>query len=300
MPQGPTASYPASDYPQQWHTMPSNSRTSSHNLLYDPDPPRYETSTVSYVTSSGTSGASVPNVAAEGSSIFPGLSPLVTHLPAHGGNRTLPDPVTIHSSFDSSTSSVHGSSGDAGLYQHHLDTGTTSQGSVCSASQDASCTTSNHTVSTASSPSETPEMPSSSFAYIPMSRTSPSASSENPSGFHSLDASTTSCNVVGTYTASPPSTSSNRHRPLRNLNSPFGGYRGSHAPPDGRALDARHAIRNRAVYDPHRRPPNIFQPQPRRSPSYDLLKGAFEGSGKHPAKVGKSGGGHGRKNDGKR
>ena len=287
MSQESTERYPASEYPQQWHPMPSNGRISSHNLLYDPDPPRYENSTVSYVTSSSTS---VPNVAAEGSSIFPGLSSLVTHLPAHGGNRTLPDPMNIHSSFDSSNGSVQGSDGDAGLYQQHVDTGT-SQGSVCSASQKTSCATS-HTVSTASSPSETPEMPS--FAYVPMSQTSPSACREIISGFRSMDASTTS--NVGNYTAHPSSTSNSQ---LRSVNSSFDGYggnRGSRAP--DRALDPGMAIRNGGIYDPHGRP-RILQPQPRREPSYDLLKGLFEVSGKHPAKVSKSSG-HGRKPDGKR
>ena len=237
---------------------------------------------MSYMTSSSTS---VPSVAAEGSSLFPGLSPLVTHLPAHGGNRTLPAPMTIHSSFDS-----QGSSGDGGSYQQHMDTGA-SQGSVCSASQDSSCATS-HSVNTTSSSSVSPEMPS--FAYVPMGQASQCTSSQSTSGFQALDTSSTS--MVGSYSTSPPCTS-NSH--FRGLNPPFDAYgrhRGSHAP--DRALESGMAIRNGGVYDPHGRP-RILQPQPRRSPSYDLLNGSFEESGQHPAKVAKSSG-HGRKPDGKR
>ena len=287
MSQGPTPNYPAIDYSQQWHPLPSGNRHSSNAQLYDQDQQRYETSTVSYVTSSSTS---VPNVAAEGSSIFPGLSPLVTNLPAHGGNRTLPDPMTIHSSFDSSNGSMQGSHGDTGLYQQHLETGT-SQGSVNSTSQGAFSAT-DQTSSTSSSPSETQEMPT--CAYIPMAQTSPSASREITSGFRSMATSNTS--NASSYAVSPTSASNSQ---LPSLNSPINGYsghRGSHA--SDRALDAGMAIRNGTVYDPHGRP-RILQPHPQRSPSYDLLKGPFEGSRKHSGKVHKSSC-HGRKPDGKR
>ena len=284
--QGPTSNYPAFDYSQQWHQLPPNSRTPSHNLLFDQDSPRYETSTSSYVPSSCTS---VPNVAAEGTSIFPGLSPLVTHLPAHGGNRTLPDPMAIHSSFDSSNGSMQGNNGDADLYQQHLEMGT-SHGSVNSASQDMSAA--DQASSTTSSPSETQEMPS--FGCIPMTQTAASASIENTSGFRSMDAS--SISHTDSYAASPTSASRNH---LPSLNSPYDGYSGhrvSHA--RNRALEPGMAVRNGSVYDPHGRP-RILQPQPRRSPSYDLLKSSFEGSGKYSAKVLRQSG-HGRKPDGKR
>ena len=287
MSQGPTPNYPALEY-SQWNPMPSSGRPASHNLLYELDAPRYETSTVSYVTSSSSS---VPNVAAEGSSIFPGLSPLVTNLPAHGGNRTLPDPMNIHSSFDSSNGSMQGSDGDVGLYQQHLETGN-SQESVSSASQDAISATGQTSSTASSSPSETPEMPT--FSYIPMPQTSPGASSENTTGFHTMETSATSS--VGSYAASPTSASNSQ---LPSLNPPFngyGGHRGSHA--SDRALEPGMAIRNGNVYDPHGRP-RILQPQPRRSPSYDLLKGSFEGSGKPTANVLKPSG-HGRRSDGKR
>lgn len=274
--QAPTSNYPALDYSQQWNQLHSSSRPTSQTPLYDQSPSRYETSAVSYVTSTGTS---VPNVVAEGSSIFPGLSPLVTHLPAHGGNRTLPDPMSIHS-FDSSSVSMQGSDGDAGLYQQHLET-STSHGSVSSASHEAISATGQGSSTSSSSPSENQE--TSTFTYIPMSHTSPNASNENTSDFHSIDSSTTS--NIGSYAASPTSAiQSNQHSSSQppSLNSPFngyGGHRSSQAP--DRVLDSGMAIRNGNVYDPHGRP-RILQPQPRRSPSYDLLKGSFEGSGKHP------------------
>lgn len=289
MSQAPTPTYPTLDYSQQWNPLPSNGRPTSHTLPYDQDPSRYETSTVSYT------GASVSNVAAEGSSIFPGLSPLVTHLPAHSGNRTLPVPMSINSSFDSSSGSMQGSEGGAGLYQQHLETGT-SQGSVSSASQDAVSATGHGSSTSSSSPSETQEI--STLCYIPMAHTSPSASSENTSCFQSMDSSTTS--NVGSYAASPTSaiqSSQHSNNQLPSLNSPFDGYgahRGSRAPD----RDSGVATRNGNVYDPHGHP-RILQPQPRRSPSNQLLKGSFEGSGKHPAKVLKSNG-HGRRPDGKR
>ena len=288
MSQGPTPTYSALDYSQQWNPIPPNGRPTSHNILYEQDPSRYETSTVSYMTSSGTS---IPNVAAERPSIFPGLSPLVTNLPAHGGNRTLPDPMNIHSSFDSSNGSVQGSDGDAGLYQQHLETGT-SQESVSSVSQDAISAAGQSSSTPSSSPSETQEMPT--FPYIPMTQTSPNAPSENASGFHAMDTSTTS--NVGSFTTSPNSASNSQ---LPSLSSPFNGYvghRGTHMP--DRALEPGMAIRNGNVYDPHGRP-RILQPQPRRSPSYDLLKGSFEGSGKPTGKVLKPNG-QGRRPDGKR
>ena len=294
MSQAPSPNYSAPDYSQQWNPLPSHGRPTSHTLLYEQDPTRYETSTVSYMTSTG---ASVPNVAAEGSSVFPGLSPLVTHLPAHGGNRTLPDP---HSSFDSSNGSIQGSDGEVGLYQQHLQTGP-SHRSVSSASQDAINATGQSSSTSSSSPSENQEM--STFGYISMAQTSPSVSCETTSGFHSMDASNT--NNVGSFAASPTSAiQSSRHSTsqLPSLNSPFdgyGGHRGPNAPdraPD-RAPESGMAIRNGHVYDPHGRP-RILQPQPRRSPSYDLLKGSFEGSGKHHAKVLKANV-HGRRPDGK-
>lgn len=293
MSQAPTPIYPTLDYAQQWNPLPSNGRPTSHTLLYDQDPLRYETSTVSYMASTGTS---VPNVAAEGSPIFPGLSPLVNHLPAYGGNRTLPDPMSIHSSFDASNGSIQGNDEDPTLYQQHLETGT-SQGSVSSASQDAINATGQGSNTSSSCPSETQEM--STLSSLDMTHTSPSASSENTSGFHSIDNSTT--NNVGSYAASPTlAMQSNQHSnsQLPSLNSPFdgnGGHRGSHVPE--RPLDSGMAIRNGSVYDPHGRP-RILQPQPRRSPSYDLLNGSFEGGGKHPAKVLKSNG-HGRRPGGK-
>ena len=288
MSQGPTPTYSALDYSQQWNPIPPTGRPTSHNILYEQDPSRYESSTVSYLTSSGTS---IPNVAAERHSIFPGLSPLVTNLPAHSGNRTLPAPMNIHSSFDSSSGSVQGSDGDAGLYQQHLETGT-SQESVSSVSQDAISAAGQSSSTPSSSPSETQEMPA--FPYIPMTQTSQNVPSENASGFHAMDTSTTS--NVGSFSTSPNSASNSQ---LPSLSSPFNGYvghRGTHM--SDRALEPGMAIRNGSVYDPHGRP-RIIQPQPRRSPSYDLLKGSFEGSGKPTGKVLKPNG-HGRRPDGKR
>ena len=285
MSQAPTPSYAALDY--SWNALPSNGRPTSHNILYEQDPSRYETSTVSYITSSSPS---IPNVAAERPSIFPGLSPLATNLPAHGGNRTLPVPMNIQSSFDSSNGSVQGTDGDAGLYQQHLETGT-SQESVSSVSQDAISAAGQSSSTPSSSPSETHEM--SAFPYIPMTQTSPDAPSENASGFHAMDASTTS--NVGSFTSSNSASNSQ----LPSLNSPYNsydGHRGTHMPE--RVLEPGMAIRNGNVYDPHGRP-RILQPQPRRSPSYDLLKGSFEGSGKPTGKVLKPNG-HGRRPDGKR
>ena len=292
--QGPTPSYSALEYPQQWQSFSSHGRPTSHGLLYDQDPSRYETSTVSYMTSTGTS---VPNVAAEGSSIFPGLSPLVSHLPAHGGNRTLPYPMSMQPSFDSSNGSIQAGDGTAGLYQQHLEIAT-SQGSVSSASQDAISATGQGSSTSSSSPSETQE--NSTFSYTPITHRSPSGSGENALSFHSVGISTTN-NIDNYTTDSMSSIRSNQHAnsELPSLNSTFdgyGGHRGSH-PPD-RTLESGMAIRNGNVYDPHGRP-RILQPQPRRSPSYDLLKGSFEGSDQHPAKVRKSSG-HGRRSDGKR
>ena len=238
------------------------------------------------MTSSSTSN---PNVAAERPSTFPGLSPLVTNLPAHGGNRILPRPM-IHSSFDSSNGSVQGSNGDAGLYQQHLETGT-SQDSVSSVSQDAISAAGQSSSTPSSSPSETQEVPT--FPYIPMTRTSPDAPSENASDFHAIDTSTTS--NVGSFTSSNSASNSQ----LPSLSSPFNsyvGHSGTHMP--DRALEPGMAIRSGSVYDPHGHA-RILQPQPRRSPSYDLLKGSFEGSGKPTGKVLKPNG-HGRRPDGKR
>ena len=292
--QGHTPSYSALEYPQQWDSFSSHGRPNSHGLLYDQDPSRYESSTVSYMTSTGTS---VPNVAAEGSSIFPGLSPLVSHLPAHGGNRTLPYPISIQPSFDSSNGSIQAGDGSAGLYQQHLETAT-SQGSVSSASQDAISAIGQGSSTSSSSPSETQE--NSTFSYTPIAHRSPSGPGENPLGFHSVGISTTS-NIDGYPTDFISSIQSNQraNSELPRLNATFdgyGGHRGSH-PPD-RTLESGMSIRNGNVYDAHGRP-RILQPQPRRSPSYDLLKSSFEGSDQHPAKVRKSSG-HGRRSDGKR
>ena len=242
-----------------------------------------------------STGTSVPNVAAEGSSIFPGLSPLVSHLPAHGGNRKLPYPISIQPSFDSSNGSIQAGDGTAGLYQQHLETAT-SQRSVSSASQDAISATGQGSSTSSSSPSETQE--TSTFSYNPITHRSPSGSGENPLGFHSVDISTTS-HMDGYTTDSMSSIRSNQHAnsELPRLNSTidgYGGHRGSQ-PPD-RTLESGMAIRSGKVYDPHGR---ILQPKPRPSPSCDLLKGAFEGSDHHPAKVRKSSG-HGRRSDGKR
>ena len=288
MSQGPTPTYSTLDYSQQWNPMPSNSRPTPQTLLYEQDPTRYETLTVPYMTSSNTS---VSNVAAEGPSMFPGLSPLVSSLPAHSGNRTLPAPMSIHSSFDSSNGSVQGSDGDAGLYQQHIGTGT-SQESISSVSQDAISATGQSSSTPSSSPRETQEMPT--LGYIPMTQTSSNTTSGNASGYHAMETSTTS--NVGSFAGSPTSASNSQ---LPSLGSPFhdySGHRDSHAP--DRALDAGIAVRNGNIYDPHGRP-RILQPQPRHSPSFDLLKGSYEGNRKPTGKVLKSNG-HGRRPDGKR
>lgn len=279
MSQAPTPNYSAFDYSQPWNPLPPHGRPTSHTLPYDQDPSRYENSTI-------------PNVAAEGSSVFPGLSPLGTHLPAHGGNRTLPDPLSIHSSFDSSHGPMQGSDGEVSLYQH-LET-ETNQGSVSSATQDTIKATGRGSSTSSSSPSETQEMAT--YDYMSMTHTSPSASSETTSGFHSMNTANTS--NIGSYAASPTSTIQSNQHPnsqLSSLNTPFDGYGGHRGP---KAPESSVAIRNGNVYDPHGRP-RVLQPQPQRSSSYDLLKGSFEGSGKHPAKVIKSNG-HGRRPDGKR
>ena len=276
-----TPGYSALEYPQQWNPLPSHGRQTSHAMLYQ-DLSRYETSTV-------------PNVAAEGPSVFPGMSPLVAHLPAHGGNRTLPIPDP-KSSFESSNGSMQGSDGEVGVYQQHLETGT-SQGSVSSACQDAISATGQGTSTSSSSPSETQEM--STLGYVPMTHTSPSASSENTSGFHSMSTSNTS--NVGSYAASPtPAIQSQQHAnsQLPSLNSPYDGYSGHRGPNASDRTSDSIAIRSGNVYDPHGRP-RILQPQPQRTPTYDLFKGSYEGSGKHSAKVLKSNG-HGRRPDGKR
>lgn len=275
--QAPTPNYSALEYSQQWNPLPPHARPTSHTLLYDQDPSRYENSTA-------------PNVAAEGSSVFPGLSPLVTHLPAHGGNRTLPDPMSVHSSFESSNGSMQGSDGEVSLYQQHLET-ETNQGSVSSASQETPRATGQGSSTASSSPSETQEM--STYGYVSMNHTSPSASSETTSGFQSMDTANTS--NVGSYAASPTSTNQHPTSQLPSLNTPFDGYGGHRGP---KVPEPGVAIRNGNVYDPHGRP-RVLQPQPRRTSSYDLLKGSFEGSGKHSAKVIKPNG-HGRRPDGKR
>ena len=285
MSQGPTSTYASLDY---FHSMPASGRPISHNVLYEHDPSRYETSTVSYMASSS---ASIPNVAAEKPPTFLGLSPLFTNLPAHGANRTLPLPMNIHSSFDSSNGSVQESDGDAGLYQQHLETGT-SQESGSSVSQDAISGAGQSSSTPSSSPSETQDMTT--FPYIQMSQTSPNAPSENASGFHAMETSTTSND--GSFTTNPNSASNSQ---LPSLSSPFNGYvghRGTHMPE--RSLEPGMAIRNGHVYDPHGRP-RLLQPQPQRSPSYDLLKSSFEGTGKPSGKVLKPNG-HGRRPDGKR
>lgn len=286
MSQAPTPGYPAADPSNHWVPLSTNTRSQYHSLNFDQDvSSSYAPSTFPYLA---TTGPPASTGAPERSSIFPGLSPLVTHLPVHGSNRILPNPTSLHSSFDSSNGSAHEGDGELGLFQQHLDKSSdswdlnrltmgTSQGSVSSAVQDTICASGSTSSTSSSSPSDTQEITK--LGYLPMTQTSPIGSTLGSSGYRSADTLTTL--NTDTYTGTTtPHLQSRRHRnsQLPSINTPFNLYGTS-----GGVSNSANPVTTSG-----QAAPRILQPQPRHSSSYDLHRSSSETNPQPRGKILKS------------
>lgn len=278
--QAPAPSYSASDPSSNWVPLSTTSRSQYNSLNYDQDvSSSYAPSTYRYLA---TTGAPASTMAPERSSVFPGLSPLVTHLPVHGTNRVLPIPTSLHSSYDGGSVSAQEGGGEMGLFQQHLDkssdswdlgrvTTGTSQGSVSSAVQDAICASGSASSTSSSSPSDTQELTN--FGYISMTQPSPIESTAGSSGYHSGDTSTTlNTDRYSGTTISDIQSSRHRSSQLPNLNAPLSYYGTS-----GAARNSVNPVTTNGLLRSGQAAPRILQPQPQpRHSSYDLLRSSHD------------------------
>ena len=281
---------PRQVYPLQMSQMTISSYTPDPSNSWVPlstaDRPQYSNLTFNQDGSAGYTPPAFPYLGtatnpgiSEKPSTFPGLSPLVTHLPASGVNRILPHP-TLRSSVDGGIGGMQDTDGDGGmsLFQQHLDkngdswdlgriTTRTSQGSVNSSGQNTICVSASASSTSSSSPGGSQELAG--FGYSSMTQPSPIESSSSSAGYHSGDAST----ALHLERPSYPTTSTGHLGrqggiQLQSINA-FSNYHG---------LSARASNSG----------PRILQPQPRHSPSYDLLRSPYETSQAPRAKVLKS------------
>ena len=283
MSQTPSPGFSNPDPSHHWTPLSSNNRQFYNNLGFDQDvSSSYEPSTYLY---SATTAAPLPAVTTEGSSMFPGLSPLGTHLPSHGGaNRILPNPTSLHSSLDSSNGSAQEGDSEMGILQRQsrdswdlgrVITGT-SQGSVSSAAQDSISASGPPSSNASSSPGDT-----TGFGYIPMRHSSADEPVASNSGFHRAPNSITMSNTENSTTSGAQSNLLvNSQLPDRNSSFNLYGMHGNFAANGLQASEG--ALANSQSHS------RILQPQPRRSPSYDLLSGSFDTNPQRARKILKS------------
>lgn len=283
MSQTPSPGFSNTDLSHHWTPLPSNNRHLCHNLGFDQDvSSSYEPSTYLY---SATTAAPLPAVTTEGSSIFPGLSPLGTHLPSHGGaNRILPNPTSLHSSLDSSNGSAQEGDSEMGILQRQsrdswdlgrVITGT-SQGSVSSAAPGSISASGPPSSNASSSPGDT-----TGFGYISMTHSSADEPVANNSGFHTAPNSITMSNTENSTTSGAQSNLLvDSQLPDRNSSFNLYGMHGSFAANGLQASEG--ALANCQSHS------RVLQPQPRYSPSYDLLSGSFDTNPQRARKILKS------------
>ena len=278
--QAPSPGFSTPDPSHHWTPLSSNSRQLYHNMGWDQDASSsYAPSNYLY---SAANVAPLTSVTSEGSSMFPGLSPLGTHLPSHGGaNRILPNPTGLHSSLDSSNGSAQDGDSEIGIMQHQsrdswdlsrIATGT-SQGSVSSAAPGSVSVSGPPSSNASSSPGDT-----TGFGYLPMTHSSVDESVGSNPGFGAVT------NTTGISNPEISATSGPQSNPLVNsqhpgLNSSFTLY-GSHGSAATNVLQPAEGVL--ASSQSHSR---ILQPQPRHSPSYDLLSGSFNTNPPHARKI---------------
>ena len=269
MSQAPTTGFSNPDPTHHWTPLPSNNRQLYHNLSFDQDvSSSYGSPTYLYSTATA---ASLPAVTSEAPLMFPGLSPLGTHLPSHGAaNRVLPNPTSIHSSIDSRNGSIQEGESEMGILHPQgrdswdlgrITTGT-SQGSVSSAVQGSISASGPSSSNASSSPGD-----STGFGFIPMAHSTSDDHGASTSNYHSVTNATTMHNPDNSPTSVFQSNMLVNNSQLPSLNSSFNLY-GS-APPKGLPT-SEGAL---ASTQSHSR---ILQPQPRHSPSFDLFSGSFD------------------------
>lgn len=281
----PATHYSGPDGFQHWSPLQLNDRSTASGFMYDPDSSsRYSGSTIPYMNSTN---ASVPTITA-GSTAFPGLSPLVTHLPTHEMNRTLPNPSSIHSPYEGSDISNHDNDGDTVSFHQGLGKSReswglgrtiagTSQGSVSSASQENVCASGPASSTSSSSPEESQDVAT--FGYMPLSQTTSNAPSTSPSDFRSMHPPLTARSLNNYGEASHSNRQGNHGLPC--LNSPFDMY-GVQGGVDDTHHDRSDSLSSGLAILNGQPRPRIIHPQPRPSPSYELLKGTFEGGASIP------------------
>lgn len=281
--QAPTPGYPASDSSSSWVPLPTNSRSQYPSMTFDQDvTSSYAPPTFPYMA---TTGAPVNSGTSERSTTFPGLSPLVTHLPSHSTSRILPHPTSLHSAFDSNNGTAHEGDCDMGLFQQHLDkssnswemnrlTTGTSRGSVSSALQDTICASGSTSSTSSSSASDTQDLPN--FGYVPITQPSPMESIAGTS----LNTDTYVANAASSvhYSRRRPG-----YIPILDRPSSIFGYSG------GVNTSAIPLATNGSLTgsQPTQR---ILQPQPRHTPVYDVLRNPQETNPQPRGKVLKSNG----------
>ena len=269
-----TAVFHHADHSHAWTALPASSRQMFQSPTYEGDvSASYPSSTYQY---SSVTGTPIPAVTTDGTPSFPGLSPLSANLPSTGPNRTLPNPMSIHGSFDGNNSSTQDGDNEIAIIPQHqysknkeawnlnrMTTGT-SQGSVSSIAHDSIGAPGPASSTASSSPD-----PTTTFGYIPLTQSSsidPGISTAeyvcNP--VTAPMSNTRDCTTSDVLSGIPVNSQIPAHH------SSFGLY-SSHASVGGSDTMTPEAGAQTGLPGPR-----ILQPQPRRSSSYDLLKASYD------------------------
>ena len=277
---GNTSDFSAADPAQQWLLLPSNDRQPYQNLNYGQDNPSgFSALMTPYPT--GAAGSNLL-IVPDRSTAFPGLSPLVSNLPAQGANRVLPEPLGGQSLNDSSSGAIGNASASTGHSQRSFSSNNgyvwasnrinagTSQGSVGSAAQGNAYASGGASSSSSSSTDDYSEATAPTFAPLlpvaPLSRDDTNSTGSGTQSMHNLAA--IQANTYSKHSATDLYSVRRNNNQLPNLNTPLKSSntvtstgRDSSGSSDG-------ARRSQAT-------PRLLQPQPHHSIPHNVLRGSY-------------------------
>ena len=233
---------------------------------------------------SGITGASLPTITTESSSTFPGLSPLSTHLPYNGSHRTLPDPTSLHSSFDVVNGGVP--EGDNGIGMMQQQSGKTkdpwhSNRLSSGTSQDSAIPIVRESIRVArpgsNAASSSPD-DSTAFGYIPVTQSSSVQPDISASRYPSvsISAGLSDSRSSATSASQPPVLVNNGLAlPDASLN-----MYGSPVSVTGSNSTTPEVSPSNSLA-----PSRILQPQPRSSSSYEVLRTSYDNNSQVTRKI---------------
>ena len=280
--QGTTTNYSSLEYPQHWTSLSPNTRSLPGGYTFDPDlPSTYHSSSTPFMPSSGLT---YPSGMTESGSIFPGLSPLASHLPYSGPSRNLPNPAGFQTPYNGSIGSVP--EHDVGLdtYPQNL----TSRSSISSATRDAINASEASSSTASSSPSEMQRSLGTGFSGLPYSSHGDSnASTTNLASSSILRRESNGENYMTSNAGTQSSQAGNSQLPILNssygLTSMPGGF--------GTGNNSVIPVSPGRSTVPGQLRPSLHHPQPQHSASQDMppiLKSNFDSNSSEPGRSSKS------------